>query len=53
MALQQTKELHKKLEELRPNAVFTSGVERNVFKDSLKSSAGNTLISSLNSTLPG
>jgi hypothetical protein len=53
MALQQTKDLHKRLEELRPTAVFTSGVERNVFGDTLKSNVeSRTVSSSLNSTLP-
>ena len=53
MALQQTKDLHKRLEELRPTAVFTSGVERNVFGETIKSAVDTrTVSSSLNSTLP-
>jgi hypothetical protein len=33
MALQQTKDLHKRLEELRPNAVFSSSVQRKFIKE--------------------
>lgn len=53
MALQQTKDLHKRLEELRPNAVFTSGVERKMFGDTQKSfEFSKSVFSSLNSTMP-